>query len=285
MKTIRLLLLLLVVIPSLAEADMVIGGEIVYRVVKGDTIEHIGAKLGVNWRSIVKNNGIDIRKPLRIGQEIRADNRKIVPRKIDNGIIINIPDKTLYYFIEGELVHSFPVGLGKPAWMTPEGKFTIVLKQKDPTWYVPKSIQREMEMKGDVVRDIVPPGPNNPLGRYSVKTSLSGILIHETIWPTSVYQYRSHGCIRVLPSDMEEFFNRVEISTSGEILYNTVKVAVSNDGRILLEVNRDIYRRIVSLDAEAKQMIINAGLEEKVDWQKVDMVVREKSGIPEDITL
>lgn len=284
MKTIRLLLLLLVV-PSLAEADMVIGGEIVYRVVKGDTIEHIGAKLGVNWRSIVKDNGIDIRKPLRIGQEIRADNRKIIPKKTDHGIIINIPDKTLYYFKEGELVHSFPVGLGRPSWMTPEGKFAVISKQKDPTWYVPKSIQREMKMKGDVVKDIVPPGPDNPLGRYSVKTSLPGILIHETIWPTSVYQYRSHGCIRVLPGDMEEFFNRVEISTSGEILYITVKVAVSIAGRILLEVNKDIYGKIGSLDAEAKQMIINAGLEEKVDWQKVDIVVREKSGIPEDITL
>jgi L,D-transpeptidase ErfK/SrfK len=264
---------------------MIIGGETVYHVKKGDTLELIGAKLGLNWRNLVQENRIDLKKHLRIGQEIIANNRKIVPKIIDNGIIINISDRMLYFFREGKLITFFPVGLGKPAWQTPTGKFKVVGKEKDPTWYVPDSIQREMEMKGEQVKEVVPPGPYNPLGRYAVKLSIPGILIHETIWPTSVYQFRSHGCIRVLPENMGNFYKELEINTWGEIIYKPVKVAVMENGRIFLEVQRDIYRMMKDLGTEARRMIENAGVAENVDWQKVENVLKEKSGIAEDITL
>jgi hypothetical protein len=32
-------------------------------------------------------------------------------------------------------------------------------------------------------------------------------------------------------------------------------------------------------------MIEKAGIADKINWQKVDMVIKEKSGIAEDITL
>ncbi len=279
------MLFLFTVLPSVSMADMIIGDEIVYHVTKGDTIELIGAKLGVNWRNIVKENNLDIKKHLKIGQEIRAKTKKIVPNLTDNGIIINIPDRMLYFFKEGKLVTYFPVGLGKPAWKTPAGKFKVIAKEKNPTWYVPESIQEEMEMKGEIVKVIVPPGPDNPLGRYAVKTSIEGILIHETIWPTSVYQFRSHGCIRVLPQNMEIFFKEVEINTSGEIIYNPVKIAISKSGRVLLEVHKDIYSKKKNLDAEVKGLIEKKGVSGRINWQKVDTVLKEKSGIAEDITL
>jgi len=118
-----------------------------------------------------------------------------------------------------------------------------------------------------------------------MKTSLQGILIHETIWPTSVYQFRSHGCIRVLPQHMENLFKEVEINTPGEILYNPVKVAISDSGKVFLEVHRDVYGKAKDLHADAKQLIVDVRATERVDWHKVDRVLKEKSGIAEDITL
>jgi L,D-transpeptidase ErfK/SrfK len=278
-------LILYILFPSFVFADIIIGGDTVYYVVKGDTLQLIGAKLGVNWSNLVRENKIDIKKNLKIGQEIRANNRKIVPRTTQSGIIINIPDRMLYFFREGKLMIYFPVGLGKPAWKTPEGKFTVIAKEKNPTWHVPESIQEEMEMNGEIVKTVVPPGPDNPLGRYAVKTSMQGILIHETIWPMSVYQFRSHGCIRVLSRDMEKFFPEVEKNMSGEILYNPVKIAVTEKGRIFLEVHRDIYGKMKDLNGEVKQLIGMSGYTDNVDWKKVEKAVKEKSGIAEDITL
>jgi L,D-transpeptidase ErfK/SrfK len=285
------LFLVVLLMPSLSWAGMIVGEEMVYTVRKGDTLALVGARTGVNWWKIAKDNNIDIQEKLRIGRQLRVNARRIVPVTIDNGIIINIPDRTLYFFRGGQLVRSFSVGLGLLAsktgrdWKTPLGKFEILAKEKNPTWYVPPSIQEEMEMEGKEVKTVVPPGPDNPLGRYALKTSMPGIMIHETIKSSSVNQYRSHGCIRVLPEDMEIFFEDVEPKTSGELLYMPVKAAVSDNGRVFLEVHRDVYGMIRILKDEVKTQLARTGAAGSIDWQKVEKVLKEKTGVPEDVTL
>lgn len=284
------LLFALLLFPSISIADMIIGGESVYHVVKGDNLELISAKLGIDKKIIIRDNKIDTKKFLKIGQEIKVNTRKIVPKIIDSGIIVNIPDRMLYFFKDGNLKQVFPVGLGMPSWRgitrwrTPEGKFIVTGKRKNPTWHVPESIQWKMEMEGKPVKTVVPPGHDNPLGRYAIDTSIPRVVIHETIWPTSVYQFRSHGCIRVLPENMENFFKEVEINTQGEIIYKPVKVAVSDEGKIFLEVHRDIYGKIKDPKAETKKLIEQKNVLDKIDWQKVEIVLTEKLGIAEDIT-
>lgn len=281
----------LFLLPEISSADLIIGGETVYKVKSGDSIERIGARFGVNWRNIVIENSLDVRKFLQIGQELKINTRKIVPRIIENGIIINIPDRTLYYFRNSALEKTFPVGLGKPPakgkrnWTTPQGPFSIVRKDRNPSWYVPLSIQKEMAEEGNPVLTVVPPGPDNPLGRYSLRTSIPAILIHETIWPGTVYQFRSHGCIRVMPEHMEDFFHEVEINTSGELIYSVVKIAVSEQGRIFLEIHNDIYGKINNLSQETETLIKNLGLYDKVNWLKVELMLSDKSGTAEDISL
>ncbi len=274
-----------ILLPSLSHAFLLIGGEVTYRVTEGDTLELIGAKLGVEWRSLLKHNGIDEKAILRIGQEIRANTRKIVPKVIDDGIVINIPERMLYFFRNGELRSSFPAGVGMHSWRTPTGHFTVVSKQRNPTWYVPRSIQQEMSRKGVPVRAVVPPGPDNPLGRYAIKLSLPGVLIHETIWPSSVYQFRSHGCIRLLPRDIEAFFRDVEIGDRGEILYMPIKIAVSDQGRVYFEVHRDAYKEVRDMRSEARKVIELRGLSDKVNWDKVETMLKEQSGVADDVTL
>jgi hypothetical protein len=87
-------------------------------------------------------------------------------------------------------------------WRTPSRTFTITGKERNPLWYVPESIQWQLHVEGKPVLKVVPPGPDNPLGRFALYTSIRGIAIHETIWPTTVFQFRSHGCIRVLPEHL-----------------------------------------------------------------------------------
>ena len=269
---------------------MLVGGESVYTVRKGDTVELIGARLGVNWKQIVRENRLDPQKPLKKGTTLRVNTRRIVPLVVEDGIIINIPDRTLYYFKAGQIDTIFPVALGmvprKDAdWTTPLGKFTVLRKEKNPAWYVPKSIQSEMEAEGKPVETVVPPGPDNPLGRYALKTSLAGILIHETIRPQSVYHFRSHGCIRVMPEHMEKFFDRVAVNTPGELVYLPVKVALSDDGRVFLEAHGDFYKKIKDLRAAAKAVIEAQGLSGIVDWEKVEKVLKDRDGIPRDVTI
>ena len=280
------LLLLLVLTPGMSLADRLIGGDTSYVVQQGDCLISIGAKLGVNWQNIAKENQLDTAAWLKIGTQLMVNTRRIVPKPVANGIIINIPEGMLYFFKRGELT-ALPVGLGKSdlKWRTPLGRFIITAKAKNPTWHVPLSIQEEMKMNGLPVETSVEPGPNNPLGKYAFKTSLGDIMIHATIWPTTVHQWRSHGCIRMLPEHIEKFFPLVAVGTQGEIIYEPVKLAKTSEGRVFLEVHRDIYKRMQSLTGEVMKHIEKCCLSDKVDWNKIGAIVNEKSGIAEDITL
>jgi lipoprotein-anchoring transpeptidase ErfK/SrfK len=276
-----------------ADMKRFIGNRGYYTVRQWDTLKRVGARLGVDWRRLVKINNLDPKAQLRPGQIIAYDNRKIVPSALRDGIVINIADRTLYLLKNGEVRTSYPVALGKPPkpeqdedWSTPTGRFIITAKEKDPVWRVPQSIQDEMEERGKQPIKEVPPGKDNPLGKYAMKTSLSGIVIHSTNSPSSINTYASHGCIRVMPEHMEKLFPIVEPRTSGIIVYQPVKLAVSPNGRIFLEVHRDIYDRYKgNLESEVRKLIAKRKVEERVDWSKISALIRKKSGIPEEITI
>jgi len=269
----------------------VVGNASIYTIVKGDTLRLVAAKLGVSRQHLATMNRLEAKASLKVGQRLKYNNRKIIPQRMREGIVVNIPDRTLYYFRQGKLVTSLPVavGTGKKSdrfdWQTPVGKFKVTGKQKDPTWHVPSSIRTEMEEEGKEAITSIPPGPGNPLGRYAIKTSIPGILIHSTIKPWSIYGFASHGCIRVSPLQMEEFFKEVKVNTPGEIIYKPVKVAVTEQGRVLLEVHQDVYKKGVNPDVEARTLIRKYQLSERIDRAKMEAVIRQRSGIAEDISL
>ena len=281
---------LLLVITTRASAAVIAGGETVYRVVDGDSLLLISAKLGVDVTTIVRENKLTPSQRLTPGKELHVNCRKIAPKTLENGIIVDIAGRMLYYFKAGELEMSFPVGLGMPQWHgitrwhTPAGPFTITGKEQGPVWYVPESIQWQMKAQGQTVLTEMPPGPDNPLGRFVLYTSMRGIAIHETIWPTTVYRFRSHGCIRVLSQNMERLYSEVDVGTPGELVYEPVKVAVTDEGNIFLEVDPDVYRKTKSLMEEAIDRIDALNVASQVDWGKVIKIVHDQSGNAEDIT-
>jgi L,D-transpeptidase ErfK/SrfK len=272
-------------------SPLMVGKEFVYTVKKNDSLRMVGAKLGVGWRAIARKNDLDPGKPLQPGQELVINTRRIIPKMLREGILINIPDRTMYLFKDKKLEKTVPVALGKPTnqdygdWRTPTGRFRITSKMKNPTWHVPPSIQTEMKLNKRTVVTEVPPGDDNPLGKYALMTSLSGIMIHSTTRPASIYNFASHGCIRVNPKNMEEIYPEIPVHTNGEIVYQPVKLAFSDDGRVFIEVHGDIYKRFKKLDEVAKGLIIKNRAEQRVDWGKVRALLRKQSGIPEDVTL
>lgn len=282
--------LFFLIISISSNAETMIGGTTIYTVQRGDNLQIIGAKFGVFWKNIAKENNIDPDATCAPGQVLNITNRKIVPRILEDGIIINIADRTLYYFKSGNLT-VYPVGVGLSRedefgdWRTPTGKFIVTGKKRNPTWYVPESIQFKMAFKGREIEETVPPGPKNPLGKYAIQTSIPGVLIHGTTNPSSVYRFQSHGCIRMLPENIEEFFSKIEIGTRGEIIYEPVKIMLTSEGKPFLEVRTDTYNQISSLKNRVWELIDKKGIRNSVDPKKVEQIIKEESGIAEDISL
>jgi hypothetical protein len=50
------------------------------------------------------------------GQELPINAAKIVPKTLDNGVVIDVSARMLYFFKNGMIELSFPVGLGMPEW-------------------------------------------------------------------------------------------------------------------------------------------------------------------------
>lgn len=285
-----ILLIMIVLFPSSSFAGVLFQQNFSYEVTQGDTLSTVGAKLGVDWKRIAKDNNLDPSKALRTGRKLSITASKIIPETIKAGILIDIPGRMLYLFDSNAPLMAVPVGLGTPkgngkkGWETPAGKFTIKGKLKNPDWAVPKSVQEEMRREGLAARESYPPGPKNPVGGYVLLTTIPGILIRETIDPLSIYRFMSHGCVRVLAEDMEQLFGNVESGMPGEIVYMPIKIAPRSDGRVFMEVNKDVYGNIKDMQAEARRLLGKARLLSSVDLNKVAKVIQEEKGVPVDIT-
>ena len=255
-----------------------------YTVQRGDYLTKIGARFGVAGKVLSRENDLKYDAILMPEQTLIIDNRHIVPVTQDGDLLINLPQGMLYYYKERELIAAYPVGLGKPSWQTPLGNFSVTNKIANKTWLVPKSIQEEMRLEGKAVETKVPPGPNNPLGKYWLGLSLSGIGIHGTIAPASVYQFQSHGCIRLHPDDIESLFTRIEHGATGNIIYAPILIA-EFEGEIFLEVHQDIYNKGgVSMYA-LEQLVSEAKLGDRIDWSLAVAALEQHDGVARDVTL
>jgi len=100
-------------------ADMLVGGEFFYTVQLGDTLTSIGARFGVAGGVLARENGLQPSTRLKSGRELRVYNRHIVPPVLEDGILINLPQRLLFYVAQAKLMAHYPVGLGRPDWPTP----------------------------------------------------------------------------------------------------------------------------------------------------------------------
>lgn len=279
-------LLALLICPAVwAQDDVVVtGGELEYVIQPGDYLYRIGARLGVDARTLAHDNGIPLNGYIHPGRRLYIDNRHIVPEGLQTGIVINLPQRMLFLFLEGRLAAAYPVGLGRPTWQTPTGEFHVRRLEVNKDWVVPKSIQDEMRREGQVVRARVPPGPDNPLGKHWIGLSRPGYGIHGTIAPASIYQFVTHGCIRLHPDDVAVLFERVWVNMPVRIIYNPILLTRTADGRVVLEVHQDIYQRGDNLMEEARAQARRLGLESRVDWNAAAAVIEARAGVARDVT-
>ena len=169
--------------------------------------------LAVDWRFILRINGIREAKHIRGGQRL----------KLISGPFHAVVDKSefrmdLYMGSAPELVYvaSYPVGLGEFN-STPTGVFEVRPNSKliNPEWRNPYT--RELFASND---------PQNPIGERWIglqgveehNRDFSGYGIHGTIEPETIGRQSSMGCIRMRPEDVDVVYEvLVEGASSIEI--------------------------------------------------------------------
>jgi L,D-transpeptidase ErfK/SrfK len=264
--------------------DLIAGSEQDYIVAPGDSLWGITGRFTMNRALLQSWNELPDPDALRPGMHLRVSDRHIVPRRGPDGIVIDIAVRTLYWFQRGELRARFPIGVGRTDWVTPPGHYRIVGRREDPVWHVPPSIQAEMRARGEEVAREVQPGPDNPLGKYWIQLSAPGYGLHGTNAPASIGKYASHGCMRLLPEHVELLYREAANGTVVDIVYEPVKAARDADGRVFLEVHRDVLGRKQRDLPQILDIIDEARLTDVVDVTRVADAVAHAWGVPEDVS-
>ena len=145
------------------------------------------------------------RAPVRL--RFRGLRPLVTRRNVGPVIVIRRGSNRLYLYNGMRSWRVFGVATGQSAYPTPLGRWTIVVKWRNPWWYPPNSSWARGAKP-------IPPGPGNPLGTRWMGLSAAGVGIHGTPDDASIGYSASHGCIRMHIPDAEWLFNHVRIGTT-----------------------------------------------------------------------
>lgn len=139
--------------------------------------------------------------------------RRVRPAKMAVGpsVVVHRANRVLTLYREAKVVKTFRVAVGTSQYPTPRGLFSVIQKQRNPTWNPPDS-------PWAAGLGPIPPGPGNPLGTRWIGTSASAVGIHGTYASSSIGHAASHGCIRMYIRDVEWLYERVGLGTPVKIV-------------------------------------------------------------------
>ncbi|MGF1615132.1 MAG: L,D-transpeptidase family protein [Gammaproteobacteria bacterium] len=266
-------------------------GQLTYVIARHeDTLVDIARKHSLGYQEIrLANPDVDPWLPGE-GTKIVLPTRYLLPDAPRKGIIINRAEMRLYYYPKspsGQVsqVITFPVGIGRVEWETPLAMTAITGKVADPAWYPPASIRAEYAESNNPLPAVVPPGPDNPLGRFALRLGLAGYLIHGSNKPYGVGMRVSHGCIRLYTEDIEVLFGSVPVGTPVQIINQPFKAGWAED-ELYLEVHPtgDDTTPPTAQDLTSLVRILVAATRERpeygVNWDKVEKIALSARGIP-----
>jgi L,D-transpeptidase ErfK/SrfK len=260
-----------------------------------DTLSDIGRRFGIGYEEMISANpGVDPWLP-GAGTRVTIPTQYVLPDAPREGIVINLPEHRLYYFAQAQKgavakVVTYPISVGKMDWTTPLGLTRIVDKRKHPSWNPPESVRAEHEADGRPLPKIVPPGPDNPLGDYAMRLGIPGgaYLIHGTNKPIAVGMPVTHGCIRMFPEDIEEFFAMVPVNTRVRIMHQPLKMGWL--GNVLyMEAHPPLEGQedsdAVSLTNITRMLVaVTRDRAANIDWKLAENVFKTASGMPVAMT-
>ncbi len=258
---------------------------------RGDTLHDLARAYGVGFVELrAANPGAEAWSP-PVGKQLLIPTAHLLPYDAGHRMIVNVADMRIYCFgPEPGVVRSWPIGVGRDAHRTPLGVIYVTEKRPNPTWY-PTPGQRADSPELPVA---VPPGPNNPLGDYAIRVGWDGYAIHGTNKPDGVGRRVSRGCIRLYPEHIEELFAIADVGDAVRIADEPAKFGWI-DGELYMEVHPSsaqseeivLGRPVPEEPLEHVEAYVsyNAGPDIfRVDWARVHSLVRERSGIPTQIT-
>lgn len=125
-------------------------------------------------------------------------------------ILVDIDSRALHFWTEDESVYKlYPTSVPLTEDLTRKGRTSVVQKVVGPTWRpTPAMKERNPEWP-----DVVPPGPDNPLGTHALYLSWTYYRIHGTHDTRKIGRRSSNGCIGLYNRHIAELFGMAKDGT------------------------------------------------------------------------
>jgi L,D-transpeptidase ErfK/SrfK len=240
-----------------------------------DTLLDVAFREHLGFEAVVRMNpGVDewIPEP---GTVVRLPTRFVLPDVEPRDLVLNVPEMRLYDFRAKGQPDVYAVAVGDATDPTLIGEFRVGSKRTDPVWTVPASIRAEKpELPAQV-----PPGPDNPLGKFWMTIGSTSYGLHGTNVRWSIGRMATHGCVRFYEDDIQRLYGRTPTGTRLRILYQPFKWGVDRDA-ILLEAHPDLYALLPDSLAAALATPSALGLLPALDLSLVAATVAAARGEP-----
>ena len=146
-----------------------------------------------------------------------------VTKEAPGTIVIDTPNTYLYYVLPGGKAERYGIGVGREGF-TWAGAEKISRKAEWPDWRPPA----EMIERQPYLPRFMAGGPGNPMGARALYLGGTIYRIHGTNQPSTIGQFMSSGCIRMLNEDVEALFDKVKVGTKVVVLPSNPPATAAN---------------------------------------------------------
>lgn len=140
-------------------------------------------------------------------------------------LIVDTSNTYLYLVLGGSKALRYGIGVGREGF-TWTGTERVSKMKEWPDWFPPT----EMIERQPYLPRVMAGGPGNPLGARALYLGNTLYRIHGTNQPSTIGQFVSSGCIRLLNEDIEDLYSRVQVGTRVVVLPGKQPDTVANTG-------------------------------------------------------
>ncbi len=171
----------------------------------------------------------------------------------DLRITINVPAFQMTLWQNGKEVKSYPVGVGLLDYPIIIGRREASSIEWNPVWIPPSSdwIEKSSTVKPGEI--ILPTDPRNPLGKVKIPLGY-GYLIHQAKGSGDMGSLVSHGCVRVMQSDLYDLAEKIVQARALDVTPKQIAAAKRSKKTLIAPLEPR-----VSVEITYDTMVVEAG--------------------------
>ena len=223
----------------------------------------------------------------------RIERTALAPGDGDLKITVNVPSFQMTLWQNGKEVKTYPIGVGLKDYPIYVGFRQASAVIWNPAWIPPDSDWVHASKKVKAGEIILPTDARNPLGKMKIPLG-DGYLIHQAKDAGDLGSLVSHGCVRVLQTDLYDLTDKIivarELDVTGEQiaeakqtkktliaeLESAIPVEITYDTLVVeagkLHIYPDIYERKTNTIENLRAELVSNG----VDSTKTDDATLKK---------